>query len=93
MSNVAKDDVLKFIRKFKKGTSPSIDGVASEHMIYTASPELANILADTYSIMISLAIIPEIFQNSLIVPIIKKATLDPRHCFKISRPKIIRASS
>ena len=47
----------------KKGTSPGINGV--------------NVLADTYSIMISLAIIPEIFQNSLIVPIIKKATLDP----------------
>ena len=46
-------------------------------MIHAASPELANILADTYSIMISLAIIPDIFQNSLIVPIIKKATLDP----------------
>ena len=61
--NVTKEDVLKFIRKLKKGTSPGINGV--------------NVLADTYSIMISLAIIPEIFQNSLIVPNIQKTTLDP----------------
>ena len=40
-------------------------------------PELANILADTYTLMISLAIIPDLFQNSIIVPIPKKATLDP----------------
>ena len=46
-------------------------------MIYATSPELAKILADTYSIRISLAIIPEIFQNRLIVPIIKNATIDP----------------
>ena len=48
-----------------------------KHMIYATSPELAKILADTYSIRISLAIIHEIFQNRLIVPIIKKATIDP----------------
>ena len=46
-------------------------------MIYAASPELANILADTYTLMISLAIIPDLFQNSIIVPILKKTTLDP----------------
>ena len=72
MLKAIQEDVLMFIRKLKKGTSPGIDGVTPEHMIYAASPELANVLADTYSIMISLAIIPEIFQNSLIAPIIKK---------------------
>ena len=46
-------------------------------MIYAASPELANILADTYTLIISLAIIPDLFQSSIIVPILKKATLDP----------------
>ena len=65
------------MKNLKKGTSPGIDGVTPEHIIYAASPELADILADTYSIMISFAIIPDIFQNSLIVPILKKSTLDP----------------
>ena len=32
-SNVTKEDVLKFIRKLKKGTSPGIDGVTPEHIV------------------------------------------------------------
>ena len=47
-----------------------------EHIIYAASLKLADILADTYSIMISFAIIADILQNSLNVPIFKKSTLD-----------------
>ena len=75
--DIANDDVISFIKKLKKGTSPGADGITPEHMIYAASPELANILADTYTLMISLAIIPDLFQSSIIVPILKKATLDP----------------
>ena len=63
---ITKDDVLRAIKNLKKGTSPGIDGVTPEHIIYAVSPEHADILAHTYSIMISFAIIPDIFQNSLI---------------------------
>ena len=75
--DITNEDVIRFIKKLKKGTSSGADGITPEHMIYTASPELANILADTYTLMISLAIIPDLFQSSIIVPILKKATLDP----------------
>merc|ERR1711891_65886 len=47
--NITNGDVISFIKKLKKGTSPGADGITPEHMIYAASPELANILADTYN--------------------------------------------
>ena len=67
---ITKEDVLRAIKNLKKSIYPGINEVTPEHIIYAASHELADILADTYSIMISFAIIPDIFQNSLIVPIL-----------------------
>ena len=58
-------------------TSPGISKVNPEHMISAAFPELANILEDAYSIMISMTNIPDLFLYSLIVLIPKMANLNP----------------
>ena len=68
--------ILNAIKHLKKGTSPGMDCISSEHLIHAISPKLADLLANVYSIMISSGTIPEIFQKSIIVPILKKATLD-----------------
>ena len=73
--DIAKEDVLESILK-TEGTSPVINKVNPEHMIYAAFPELANILEDAHSIMISMANIPDLFLNSVIVLIPKKVDLN-----------------
>ena len=77
MYNISGEYILNAIKHLKKGTSPGMDCISPEHLIHAISPKLADLLANVYSIMISSATIPEIFKRSLIVPILKKATLDP----------------
>ena len=77
-TGLAGDIVLKIKKSYFKneGTSPVINKVNPEHMIYAAFPELANILEDAHSIMISMANIPDLFLNSVIVLIPKKVDLN-----------------
>ena len=73
---VTRENILNGIKNLKKGTSPGIDCISPEHLIYAISPKLVDLLANIYNIMIITSIIPEIFQKSLIIPILKKSTLD-----------------
>ena len=73
----SREVILNGIKYLKKGTSPGIDCISPEHLIFATSPILADLLANIYSIMIRSSIIPEIFQKNLIIPILKKSTLDP----------------
>ena len=75
-NRITRNDILEAIKNLKNGTFAGIDCISPEHLIHAMSPRLADLLVNIYSIMISLAIIPDIFQNCIIVPILKKATLD-----------------
>ena len=77
MNIISGECILNAIKQLKKGTSPGSDLISAEHLIHAISPKLADLLANVYTIMISSATIPEILKKSIIVPILKKATLDP----------------
>ena len=46
-------------------------------MFFAASLPLANYLSELYSIILSETIVPKIFERGIIIPILKKTTLDP----------------
>ena len=53
-NNITCNTILNAIRSLKKGTSPGIDNITPEHLIYALSSTLGELLANVYSIMISL---------------------------------------
>ena len=75
-TNIDIDTVEKLIKTLRKGTSPGIDGVQVEHLYFAISPQLCLHLANVYSIILSHSIVPEIFKTGILIPILKKPTLD-----------------
>ena len=77
INHITRDTILTAIKNLKKGTSPGIDDITSDHLVHATSHKLADLLANVYSIIITSAVIPDLFKNSIIIPILKKPTLDP----------------
>ena len=59
-----------------KKLSPRLDGITAEHLIYCKFPLLCSLLASLYTIILSMACVPTVFTTGLIVPILKKSTLN-----------------
>ena len=59
----------------KRGCSPGIDGITSEHLAYGKSYELCQHLSRVYSLILSHCIVPEIFRTGIVIPLLKKPTL------------------
>ena len=75
--HISTDDVAKLIDKLHRGCSPGMDGVSSEHLIYGKSKKLFLLLSSLFSTILSRAFVPECFYTGVIIPILKKSTLDP----------------
>ena len=60
-----------------KNKSPGLDGITAEHLIHGKSSLLGSLLASLYTIILSRACVPTLFTTGLIVPILKKSTLNP----------------
>ena len=69
--------VGEYINKLKGNRSPRIDGVTTEHLRFGKSEPLCHHLANLYSTVISHSIVPTVFTTGIIIPIIKKSTLNP----------------
>ncbi len=67
-----------------------MDGVTSDHFVHGKSDHLCTLLADVYSVALSHGCVPTVFNMGVIVPILKKASLDP-NLIKNYHP--VRASS
>ena len=73
---VHQDQVAMLISKLIKNQSPGLDGITAEHLIYGKSSLLCSLLASLYTIILSRACVPTLFTTGLIVPILKKSTLN-----------------
>ena len=69
--------VRKNIKKLKCNSSPGSDGVTSEYFIHGNSNVLCNVLSSVYSMMLTHNCVPWCFKTGVIIPILKKPTLDP----------------
>ena len=70
------NDVCLLINKLNRGVSAGCDGITAEHLNYGLSDALCNVLADIYSTLLSYSIVPEVLQTGIIIPILKKFSLD-----------------
>ena len=75
--NISSGDVNTCIQKPKRNSSPGIDGITAEYLIHGRSSILCEHLAVLYSAMISYNHVPSLFATGLMVPVLKKPTLDP----------------
>jgi hypothetical protein len=69
--------VTALVKKLKVGTAPGIDGVTADHLVHGLSPALCSLLAKLYTVILSMAIVPDIFSTGIIIPVLKKPSADP----------------
>ena len=70
--------IKKYINLLSTGTSPGKDGITTEHLKYAMNSKIINYLSELLSICIKFGIVPECFNTGLLIPILKKSTLDPQ---------------
>lgn len=68
--------VRKHISKLKKRSAPGLDGITTEHLLYASSDSVCALLSRMYSAMLSFNIVPNVLRIGVIIPILKKPTLD-----------------
>ena len=74
---VTPDKVSKLIKSLKNNCSPGMDTISAEHLKYGHSSTLCEHLACLYSAIISWATLPETLTIGIIIPVLKKPSLDP----------------
>lgn len=70
-------EIREKIKILNTGVSPGCDGVTADHLAHGLSDTLCAVLANVFSIILTYGIVPSSFKLSIIVPIIKKSTLNP----------------
>jgi hypothetical protein len=73
---VTEHTVRKLIYCLNRGVAPGMDGVTVEHLIHGMSTSLCSKLAEVLTLMLSHCVIPDIFKAGIIIPVLKKPTLD-----------------
>ena len=74
---VAHDLTDRLTSKLSKDKSPDLDSITAEHFIYVKSSLLCSLLVSLYTAILSRACVPTLFTTGLIVPSLKKSTLNP----------------
>jgi len=69
-------DVDACIQKLKRNCSPGIGGITTEYLIHGRLTILCEHLSVLYSVMLTHNNVPSIFATGLMVPVLKKPTLD-----------------
>ena len=67
----------KCIKSLKKESSAEIDGLTAEHILFAKDSNLSAHLCYLFSICFQHGVVPEDFRSGIMVPILKKPTLDP----------------
>ena len=75
--NITATQVSENIKRLKKSCSPGIDGITSEHLLFANSEVLFQYLGSVLSCLLQFTIVPDIFATGIIVPVLKKPTLNP----------------
>jgi exonuclease III len=67
----------KYISALKLGCAPGLDGITSEHLKFAMNTNVIVHLCKLFTVCFQSGVVPESFSNGLLVPILKKPTLDP----------------
>ena len=69
--------VIRYIKALNSGCSPGMDGIMSEHLKYAIDSDVPVILSHILTMCIQFHIVPLSFVYGVLVPLLKKPTLDP----------------
>ena len=75
--DVSRETLHDLIDSMRHNASPGIDGLSAEHLQYGKCDTLCSILASVYSTILSHCYVPTSFTHGVIVPVLKKSTLNP----------------
>ena len=75
--HVTAEDVARLVPELNRDASPGLDGVTAERLMYGSSPALFQVLASLLTACLEEMRVPTSFTDSLIVPLIKKSSMDP----------------
>ena len=75
--NFTQSDIDLAIQALRKNVSPGIDGICPEHFIYGKCEELLAHLSSLYNRLFLSCDIPSVLALGVIIPVLKKSTLDP----------------
>ena len=67
----------KYISKLRLGCAPGIDGLMTEHFRYAMGTQIVPFLSNLFTLCIKFGIVPTSFSKGLLIPLLKKPTLDP----------------
>ena len=70
------EEIKLLISSMKRGVCPGQDNICVEHFVYGSSVILCEVLADLYSAILSTTFIPDVIATGVIIPVLKKSTLD-----------------
>jgi hypothetical protein len=82
---VQPDRIKDIILSLGKGCSVGCDGVSTEHLVFGMSDVLCDHMANLYTNILTTCIVPHVFTLGIIIPILKKSTLNP-NCPSNYRP-------
>ena len=74
---INKETITSIILNLKKSPTAGSDGITASHLFHALSEPLVEVLCDIYSASITTSTVPSIFKTGIIIPILKKSTLDP----------------
>jgi exonuclease III len=76
-SLITEAEMVRIVRSLKSGKSAGGDGILAEHLKHGASPKLHGLLCDLINCCIRSGTVPKTFTEGILIPILKKAHLDP----------------
>ena len=69
--------VIRYIKKPNLSSSPGSDGILAEHLKYATNSKIVDYISVMFTICIKYGIVPIFFSHGLLIPILKKTTLEP----------------
>ena len=69
--------IEKYIKKLNNNCLPGLDGITGEHLKFALNTNLSLYLCHLLSVCIQYGIVPDSFRHGLLIPVIKKSTLNP----------------
>ena len=69
--------IRQFVQKLKGNTAPGCDGISTEHLKFAMKSKLVLHLSNLFTICVKFGVVPDNFNKGVLVPVLKRNTLDP----------------
>ena len=70
-------EICYYVKELKNNSTPGCEGITTEHLKYALDSKLPLHLCVLFSLCVRTGITPDKFNMGIMVPVLKKTTLDP----------------